>query len=132
MNAVWSLLKSNKRPVPEMSPHYPESLSTITLPNGHHWPFGMGVGQTLFVRSSQQNIPPQIMAEYNKFTSLASSKSTSWYLSRMAHGYIIKGTPGIGRFEARSADCSRLLLLSLLIVFSSYVLSFIPQGKLRF
>lgn len=85
--------------MPEMSPYYPELLSTITLPKGHHWPFGIGVGHTLFVRSSQKSIPDEIMSGHEKFTSFASSQGSD--TDNMGHGYIIKGTPGIGKFESR-------------------------------
>jgi len=93
MNAqqVWPYLKSKERPDVEQSRHHPELLSTITLQKGQHWFFGSSIGLNLFVRHSQQQIPDAVMSRFKEMQSLDSVSSDE------THGFIIKGTPGIGK-----------------------------------
>jgi len=104
MEGIWTLLKSANRPAPQKSQFYPELLSTITLPEGHFWPFGVGVGTTLLLRSSQQRLPDEILPTYEEFIKNDSMSANDIadtaevpVATDLGHGFIVKGSPGIGR-----------------------------------
>ena len=87
---LWPLLRSTDRPkINELSEH----LHTIVLPEelNLEWPFGVKVGNLLFVRPSQQPTVDAIMARYKE----AIKKGKQLFVDYQ--GFIVKGTPGIGK-----------------------------------
>jgi len=85
---LWHLLRSADRPqIHKLSEH----IHTITLPLHLKWPFGDKVGNVLFVRPSQQPIVDVIMDRYKK----AMITGKQLFVDHL--GFIVKGTPGIGK-----------------------------------
>jgi len=95
--ALWSLLKSDQRPLLENSCQ-PKLLRTITLPEGLVWPFGREVGRTLFIRPSQKRVEKEVLAQYSTARKRTWQPGTGYE----PHGCIIKGTSGIGKLTLLS------------------------------
>jgi len=70
----------------------PTHLKIITLPEAMSWPFGRDVGQTLFVRPSQQHLLDRVLWRYENIRQKSGP-------IRDVNGCIIKGTPGIGKLS---------------------------------
>lgn len=67
-------------------------LQLITLLDGVAWPFGHHIQNKLLVRPSQSTVPAKVLSRYKEVVA-----SEVKYHYPMSQGFIIKGTPGIGK-----------------------------------
>ena len=106
LEVLWPLLRSadGQLQIQELYAH----LHTIVLPPNLYWPFGSDVDNVLFVRPSQQPILDLIIARFKKEGLSEGQKLFD------NPGFIVKGTPGIGKSHRRTCDhvCRSVCFLS--------------------